>query len=119
MRKECKADTSAGVSLKKRLSRFSCKGNWGYTHNKIWVAKGCNAIFDLSGDSNESVYPPQNSKFTCSLKNSRRVSCPIVTGSKVKLTKQLSSGASCENNWGQTCRQVWVIQGCSAEFSVK
>jgi len=118
MRKECKADTSAGVSLKKHLSRLTCKGNWGYTHNKIWVAKGCRAIFELSGDSNESIYPPQNSNFTCSSKNSRRASCPIATGSKVILTKQISS-KSCENKWGQTRRQVWVIQGCQAEFIVK
>jgi len=50
-RKTCNADTSRGVKLIEQISRSSCHGNWGYTHNHIWVDNGCRAKFLLNVNS--------------------------------------------------------------------
>ncbi|PCI27530.1 MAG: hypothetical protein COB67_08285 [SAR324 cluster bacterium] len=47
----CPADTSGGVRLTKQRSKASCRGNWGYTPNHIWVNNGCRATFKLYGNS--------------------------------------------------------------------
>ncbi len=46
-RKNCSADTSAGVHLARQLSTTSCLGNWGYDAGGIWVENGCSAEFEL------------------------------------------------------------------------
>lgn len=141
----CQADTSGGVRLKNQRSRATCRGNWGYTRNQIWVDNGCRATFQLyinggghnngnnnnngfgnnqpPGHANNNGYgnnnqPPQTNRITCSSQNLKRRTCSIPIGSKVKLHKQLSR-ASCVGHWGFNRREIWVDNGCRAVFSVK
>jgi hypothetical protein len=46
-----------------------------------------------------------------------RENCSIPPRSKVKLVRQLSN-RSCRSNWGYDNRNIWVTNGCRAEFEV-
>ena len=129
-RKVCAADTSGGVRLMKQRSRASCRGNWGYTPNHIWVNNGCRATFQLhingnnhNGYGNNNYgnngygHDNQHNRIICESRNLNRKTCAIPYGSKVKLYKRLSR-SSCSGNWGYNRRQIWVTRGCRAEFSV-
>lgn len=129
-RKVCPADTSGGVRLLKQKSRASCNRNWGYGQNHIWVDNGCRATFELSpnhsnrgyrnndGYGNNNNYGNQRvNRVVCESINYRKNTCNIPRGSKVELTRQLSS-SSCQGAWGYNRNQIWVANGCRAEFSV-
>jgi len=124
-RKVCQADTSGGVRLKKQHSRSSCRGNWGYTANQIWVDNGCRATFQLHINGNGYGYGNNNGNngygnqnITCSSHNLQRRTCSIPNGSRVELYRQLSK-RSCRGNWGYNGREIWVKNGCRAEFKIQ
>jgi len=49
-RQYCKADTSRGVRLIRQVQGDGCRAaNWGYDARGVWVDRGCQAEFDLSG----------------------------------------------------------------------
>lgn len=142
-RRTCPADTSGGVRLKKQKSRSSCTGNWGFDRNGIWVTNGCRATFQLHvngnqgqgrygnnngynnngrdnnryGSNNNYGNQNQQNKIICESRNSRRNICAIPFGSKVNLTRQISR-SSCSGQWGYNRREIWVDNGCRAEFSI-
>ena len=62
-RKVCTADTSGGVRLIKQRSKASCRGNWGYTRNHIWVDNGCRATFKLYEDGYNSSHNNHNNGY--------------------------------------------------------
>jgi len=139
----CSADTSGGVRLKKQRSRASCQGNWGYSNGQIWVDNGCRATFQLyinGGRGNAPLNPhannrtnnipfsqnygnsntqqhTQTNRIVCESYNLNRKTCPIPRGSKVQLYKQRSR-ASCVGKWGYNGREIWVTNGCRAEFKI-
>ncbi len=43
----CRVDTGDGVELVKQHSRASCRGNWGYNRDGVWVDNGCRATFRI------------------------------------------------------------------------
>jgi hypothetical protein len=147
-RKTCAADTSGGVRLQKQKSKVSCRGNWGYSHNQIWVDRGCRAIFQLhvddhnygnngygngnqgngnygnngygnqgNGNHGNNGHNNQNTIIRCESKNLQRTSCIIPHDAKVRMTKQLSH-KSCVKNWGYNKHEIWVANGCRAEFNI-
>jgi len=140
-RRTCRADTSGGVRLKKQHSNASCRGNWGYTRNQIWVDNGCRATFQLFIDGNRNNHgygnnrnqdfgnnhgygngsnhqPNQAVKLTCSSRGLKRKSCDIPPGSQVEFLRQISR-SSCDRNWGYNRHEIWVDNGCRAEFNVR
>ena len=49
-RQYCKADTRRGVRLIRQIHGSGCQpANWGYDARGVWVDRGCQAEFDLSG----------------------------------------------------------------------
>jgi DUF3011 family protein len=50
-RRQCHADTSAGVILVQRLSKSPCEEGetWGYDDGAIWVDRGCRGVFETGG----------------------------------------------------------------------
>ncbi|MDJ0713098.1 MAG: DUF3011 domain-containing protein [Prochloraceae cyanobacterium] len=44
----CPINTSRarGVRLRRQLSNSSCRGNWGYGRDHVWVDNGCRAEFE-------------------------------------------------------------------------
>lgn len=47
-RNSCSIPRGSTVRLVRRLSSSSCRGNWGYNRNRIWVRNGCRAEFLVS-----------------------------------------------------------------------
>lgn len=45
--KLCPVDTGDGVELLKQHSRATCRGNWGYNDQGVWVDNGCRATFRI------------------------------------------------------------------------
>ncbi|WP_442948530.1 DUF3011 domain-containing protein [Nostoc sp.] len=54
-RNTCSISTRGRVRLVRQLSDASCRGNWGYRNNRIWVKNGCRAEF-LVGDRRNDRY---------------------------------------------------------------
>ncbi|WP_416209835.1 DUF3011 domain-containing protein [Nostoc sp. LEGE 12447] len=51
-RNTCAINTRGRVRLIRQLSNASCRGNWGYGRNRIWVKNGCRAEFSVGGRRN-------------------------------------------------------------------
>lgn len=130
----------ARVRLYDRLSDARCQEGrtWGYDQRKIWVDDGCRAVFEVQrndrydrgdrGDRDdrwddrwENGRPGNGWKrIRVESKDRRRTSHFIITHGQVRLVRKLSD-ASCVygRSWGYTNAQVWVDDGCRAEFDVK
>ena len=52
-RNTCSVPTSGRVRLIRQLSDASCRGNWGYRRNRIWVRNGCRAEFAVGNNRND------------------------------------------------------------------
>jgi hypothetical protein len=147
--RNCAIGPHNGVRLIKQRSRASCQGNWGFNQDSIWVTNGCRATFEVlpyrpynnghgnnngfgnnghgnnhghgnnNGQGNNNGFGnPNYSKLICESIDMRRKSCSIPPRSKVKLIRQLSN-KTCRSNWGYDLRNIWVTNGCRAEFEVK
>lgn len=112
-RKECTADTSAGVQLVRQLSDAACTFNsgWGYDQKGIWVSKGCRAEFAVRGRPK-----PQVKALVCESPGAR-VACPAETQFGIAIVKQLGD-RTCVlgETWGFDQDGVWVDQGCRGQF---
>lgn len=66
------------------------------------------------------VVPAQaNQSFRCESHNNRRSVCPIPGGGQVWLSRTLSQSACVQGRtWNYDRRNVWVDDGCRAEFTV-
>jgi hypothetical protein len=184
-RQTCSADTSGGVRLSQQLSSQGCwQGDtWGYDRNRIWVDRGCRAVFQVGGqrsssssnsdaiaaaavvgiaaaaliasknhddhrNSNNNRYDnsyydnryrdydrPEvydNSRygyngyggdpretFSCESRDNRISYCQIPRRGHVEVFRQRSSSPCIHGqSWGVRGNQVWVEQGCRAEFAV-
>lgn len=63
-------------------------------------------------------YNPRNT-FRCESTNNRQVYCPIPYRGHVEVYRQISkSGCQYGVTWGIDGRQVWVNNGCRADFAV-
>ncbi len=59
----------------------------------------------------------QNNTLICSSRNLKRNACAIPQGAKITMKKQLSK-SSCAGNWGYNRYEVWVNNGCRAQFNI-
>jgi hypothetical protein len=56
---------------------------------------------------------------TCESRNNARHSCPVNTSDGVRLSRQLSTQGCWQNDtWGYGNNEIWVTNGCRAEFAV-
>ncbi|WP_193918134.1 DUF3011 domain-containing protein [Desmonostoc muscorum] len=51
-RNTCPIRTRGRVRFVRQLSDASCRGNWGYRRNRIWVRNGCRAEFSVGNRRN-------------------------------------------------------------------
>ena len=114
----CNADTRRGAELVRQISRSACiRGqSWGMDHTGIWVNGGCRAEFRI-GDRSDPAPPPGPTRFRCESDDGAPRSCGSVGRGGVRLVQQLSRSECIEGRtWGAARGQVWVDQGCRAEF---
>ena len=117
--KDCRAETGGAVRLQKTLSTARCEygRTWGFDWNSVWVDRGCRGRFLVNGSGSGWESENWGQRVTCeSQQNSYKV-CPVKTYGYVRLARQLSQ-APCEagNTWGYKDDQIWVGNGCGAEF---
>ena len=115
-RKNCKADTTAGVQIVRQLSDGACGfgREWGYDANGIWVNKGCRAEFVVRGKPKPTIHT-----VVCESLNGARSQCPAETQFGVAVFRQISeSECLLGKSWGFDETGVWVTDGCHAQFAL-
>lgn len=120
----CDADTRYGVRMMRQLSARACRegSSWGYNDRGIWVDRGCQAEFDVSGGGSASYANPtySASPVICNSENGQRTFCSADTRGGVRLRRQLGGAACVEgSSWGYDSRGIWVDRGCRGEFDVR
>ena len=117
-RNVCPVDTRGGVRLVRQRSDAACVfgSTWGYSHNGIWVDRGCRADFEI-GQS--GWQPPAAQTIYCASDDMRRKFCPANTKGGARIIRQRSD-ADCiyGRTWGFDGKGVWVDRGCRADFDV-
>ena len=130
----CQIEIAGSVRLTRQLSRLDCElgESWGYDGTGIWVARGCEAEFEVETVSRKSgqflrrLFGKDDASATeatmgrplrCESIDGKRQECRIGAVTRVELVRQLSR-ATCiiDKNWGWDAERVWVAQGCRAEF---
>lgn len=115
-RQHCEADTSGGVRLIRQIGYNSCRGNWGYDYYGVWVTNGCRGEFQV--DRYQDYYGRVDDIIRCESYSYRRQTCARdLRGAEVSLIHQLSN-RSCRGNWGFNYNEVWVSNGCKADFLI-
>ncbi len=115
-RQHCSADTAGGVRLVRQIGYNNCQGNWGYDYYGVWVTNGCRAEFQV--DRYQDHYGQVDDVIRCESYSNRRQTCARdLQGAEVSLIHQLSH-RSCRGNWGYDYNQVWVSNGCKADFHI-
>jgi hypothetical protein len=128
-RDHCYAETRWGVRLYRQVSRSECVygETWGYDRQGVWVERGCRGYFVL-GEEQAS----DSGVLRCESDRGRLRRCRLddeYGGNRgyqdqggqyqVRLLQQLSrSDCLLGKTWGYTTRDVWVDDGCRAEFLV-
>ena len=115
-RKHCRADTSGGVRLLRQIGYQACQGNWGYDFYGIWVTNGCRAEFQI--DRYQNHYGQNDDVVRCESYSYRRQTCATnLQGADVQLIHQLSH-RNCGGSWGFNQNEIWVANGCKADFRI-
>src|SRR6267378_4241813 len=117
-RRNCPADTRAGVALEKQTSGAACMQgySWGYDEGGIWVDHGCRAYFRVEFER-QGENRGGESIVRCSSDDGGRHYCEADTRGDVDLIRQHSEAACQEGySWGADDRGIWVDHGCRADF---
>ena len=115
-RESCRADTSGGVRLERRLSSAPCEvgRTWGFDHTAIWVENGCRAVFQLRPGFVQAA-----STLTCESQSGRKSFCRADAAGGVRLARKLSSASGeAGRDWGFDHTGLWVDNGCRAVFEI-
>ncbi|RPE81501.1 DUF3011 domain-containing protein [Vulcaniibacterium tengchongense] len=122
--RECAADTRLGVRLLRQYSKASCiEGrSWGVRRGAVWVDDGCRAEFQLGrgwgGGGPDSGYGGDVGRTVrCDSNDGRYRQCPIGRGRAVLVRQHSRSPCIEGRSWGQRGGDVWVSNGCRAEFA--
>jgi hypothetical protein len=113
-KKQCAADTSAGVQLVRQLSASACNfgKEWGWDRGGVWVNKGCRAEFAVRGGPK-----PIAQTLTCESTNNTRHHCKADTKYGVALLRRVSENlCQLDRTWGFDDDGIWVNEGCRAQF---
>lgn len=124
-RSTCATRKFSGVSLVRQLSNLPCDegGSWGYDpeRGEIWVDQGCRGEFRVGAVVDaDAKAEPLDAIVVCSSPDGKKHKCPADTSGGVQIFRQLG-GSRCrfEKEWGYDRNQIWVRDGCSAEFAVR
>jgi hypothetical protein len=113
-------------------SAQSCRGNWGYSRDGIWVSNGCQATFKIQryrantygnngGSNNNPSWGDNNNTnlVKCKSKGYKYKACQVGQFNEIQLERVLDK-SNCNNNWGinKQAGQIWVDKGCQGEFRI-
>jgi hypothetical protein len=99
---------------------------WGYQNNGIWVTQGCEGDFRFQGVGGPPAVvapgrPGSTLQITCESRNYQQQYCP--TGQQITsawVIEQRSSAPCVQGrSWGFQNGDIWVTEGCAAEFGIQ
>ena len=115
-RQECRFPNSDRARFIAQAGRQPCRVNdtFGWTSGGVWVDRGCQAIFEVSGGSGSYT-----TRMTCESQGAARQQCAIAGATAIRLARQ-SSASPCRLNdtYGIGFGYIWVSSGCRGEFDV-
>jgi hypothetical protein len=116
--RECQLPVNGRAVLVKRLSDARCvEGqSWGQRGDRIWVANGCRARFEVTrggwsgGGGGANV-------LDCNSDGDRYRECAIGAGYFGRLLRDNSNGrCRADSTWGTRNGVIWVTAGCRGRF---
>ena len=119
--RDCRITTGGKVRLVQNISNTRCDygRTWGFDWNSIWVDRGCRGKFMVNGSGSGWESGNYGQRVTCESQNGSFKICDVATYGYVRLVKQISqSSCVAGRTWGYQTNQIWVGNGCRAEFEV-
>ena len=123
----CPTAPIARAWLLAQRSRSPCiEGQtWGYQNNGVWVTQGCQGDFgyQVAAGPPPAVAQggPGSIRIQCESRNYQQQACP--TGRQITaawvVNQQSSAPCIQGQTWGYQNSDIWVTQGCAAEFGVQ
>jgi hypothetical protein len=135
---ECRKPYRGPVQLTQKYSEAGCAPgrSWGQTDDVVWVDRGCRALFEMAYPASSGRPPDYGNRppdygrpghggqvdreLKCESRKDRYQSCEWQRSwGRPELSRQLSQTRCVEGqNWGYSRRdnEIWVDQGCRAEF---
>lgn len=98
---------------------------WGHQNNSIWVTQGCEGDFGFQGVAAPPVVVvparPGSMRINCESRDYQQQYCP--TGQQIVnawVIEQISSAPCIQGRtWGFQNNDIWVTQGCAADFGIQ
>ena len=112
----CRAGWPGYSRLIRQLSKTPCTegSTWQSRDGNIYVNGGCRGEF---GPGLSPPVPPVGQTVRCESTDNRPRTCTVPWYGPTRLSRQLSSSACVQGRtWQAQNGQVWVSQGCRAEF---
>lgn len=124
--RQCPIPAGGSVRLARQLTNVPCRlnVNYGTGNGFLWVNQGCGGEFEVTyvgmPGENGGAGTGLAEQVTCESKGGERTECPMRTGGRVQLVRQLSSSPCTRNStWGTGAGVIWVSRGCRGEFEVR
>jgi hypothetical protein len=114
-RQECRFPGSDRARFIAQAGRQQCRVNdtFGWTNGGVWVDRGCQAIFEVSGSGSYTT------RMTCESQGAARQQCAIAGATAIRLARQTSANPCRLNDtYGIGFGYIWVSSGCRGDFDV-
>jgi len=123
-RSTCKARPYSRITLVRQLSNQPCDegGSWGYDpeRGEVWVDQGCRGEFIVGVSKEGAKTETLDAIVVCRSLDGKKTKCPADTSAGVQFFRSLGEGrCRFDKEWGYDRKQIWVKDGCSAEFAVR
>lgn len=119
--RDCKIATGGKVRLVQNISNTRCDygRTWGFDWNSIWVDRGCRGRFMVNGSGAGWESGNYGQRVRCESQGGSYKICEVPTYGYVRLVQQISqSPCVAGRTWGYQRNQIWVGNGCRADFEV-
>lgn len=106
--------------LVRQHSSSSCRNEWGFDRDFIWVDNGCRATFEVTV-RDYGGHPPQDNYVQCESWGNRRAECDVGFDIDYATVARQLSSSECRRNrtYGWRGSKLWVDLGCRAVFRVE
>jgi hypothetical protein len=119
--RDCRIATGGKARLVQNISNTRCDygRTWGFDWNSIWVDRGCRGKFMVNGSGSGWQSGNWGQRVRCESRNGSFKICNVSTYGYVRLVRQISQSACVAGRtWGYQNNQIWVGNGCRADFEV-
>lgn len=121
--RRCPIDS--GRIVRARLVRqhgtTSCRNQWGFDDDHVWVDDGCRATFEVTVRTYGGGHTPNVRRVQCESWGNRYAECEVGFDIDYATVSRQLSDTTCRRNrnFGWRGSRLWVDQGCRAIFRVE